>query len=212
MNPPFTVTQFLKVFEDYNNAVFPAQIIFYLIAAASVVFIFLKKYDVLTGCIISFFWLWMGAVYHIAFFTSINKAAYLFGIFFMIQSLLTLYFALRKKFLFAFKTDLYGLTGIVLIVYALIIYPVIGMLAGHGYPQSPLLGLPCPTTIFTFGLFLMSDKKFPVTLLIIPFLWSVLGFTAAINFGIKEDTGLLISGILALILILYKNKNSEKSQ
>ncbi len=211
MNPPFTVTQFLKVFEDYNNAVFPAQIIFYLIAAAAVVFIILKKYDVLNGCVISFFWFWMGAVYHIAFFTSINKAAYLFGIFFIIQSLLTLYFALGKKLSFAFKTDLYGLTGIVLIVYALIIYPVIGMLAGHGYPQSPLLGLPCPTTIFTFGLFLMSDKKFPVTLLIIPFLWSVLGFTAAINFGIKEDTGLLISGILALILILYKNKNSEKS-
>ena len=211
MNPPFTVSQFLKVFEDYNNAVFPAQIIFYLIAAAAVVFVFLKKYHVLTGCVISFFWLWMGAVYHIAFFTSINKAAYLFGIFFIIQSLLTLYFALRKKFSFAFKPDLYGLTGIVLIVYALIIYPVIGILAGHGYPQSPLLGLPCPTTIFTFGLFLMSDKKFPVTLIIIPFLWSVLGFTAAINFGIKEDTGLLISGILGLILILYKNRKLEKS-
>ena len=210
MNPPFTVTQFLNVFEDYNNAVFPAQIIFYLIASAAVVFVILKKYGVLTGCVISFFWLWMGAVYHIAFFTSINKAAYLFGIFFIIQSLLTLYYSLRKKLSFSFKPDLYGLTGIVLIVYALIIYPVIGMLAGHGYPQSPLLGLPCPTTIFTFGLFLISDKRFPVTLLIIPFLWSIIGFTAAINFGIKEDTGLLISGILALILILYRNKNSEK--
>lgn len=211
MNPPFTISQFLKVFEDYNNAVFPAQILFYLIAAAVTFFAIRKKHSAITGSVISFFWLWMGIVYHIAFFTSINKAAYVFGIFFIIQSLLTLYFVIRKKLSFAFKPDLYGLTGLILIFYALIIYPVIGILAGHGYPQSPLLGLPCPTAIFTFGLFLMSDKKFPVTLLIIPFLWSVLGFTAAINFGIKEDTGLLVSGILALIMILYKNRKPEKS-
>lgn len=212
MNPPFTVSQFLKVFEEYNTAVFPAQIIFYLIAAAVMVFVFRKKYNALTGSVISFFWFWMGAVYHIAFFTSINKAAYVFGILFMIQSLLTLYFTLRKKLSFAFAPDVYGFTGTLLIAYALIVYPVIGSLAGHGYPQSPLLGLPCPTAIFTFGLFIMADKKFPTTLIIIPFIWSIVGFTAALNFGIKEDIGLLVSGITALILIIFKNRKFSKTQ
>ncbi len=209
MNPPFTVSQFLEVFADYNTSVFPVQIIFYAVALFIVISAYLKKYSLFSMLAASFFWLWMGAIYHIAFFSSINKAAYVFGAFFIVQALLVLFYAFRKNISFAFKPDLYGIAGLLMIVYALFVYPVIGHLAGHSYPQSPTLGLPCPTTIFTFGLFLWSDKKFPLTLLVIPFLWSIIGFTAALNFGIKEDIGLLISGILSLILIILKNRTQK---
>ena len=98
-----------------------------------------------------------------------------------------------------------------MILYALIVYPFLGYFLGHRYPYSPTFGLPCPTTIFTFGILLTANRKVPVLVLIIPVIWSVIGFFAAISFGILEDTGLLVSGILAAILILRNNKYQENN-
>ena len=36
MNPPFTTEQFLEVFKNYNWAVFPAQLVLYIIAAFAI--------------------------------------------------------------------------------------------------------------------------------------------------------------------------------
>jgi hypothetical protein len=89
-------------------------------------------------------------------------------------------------------------------------YPLLGYLQGHIYPAAPTFGLPCPTTIFTFGILLWTDKKLPVITLVIPFLWSLIGFSAAFSLGIREDTGLLIAGLLTTIMILIWNKRISK--
>ena len=157
--------------------------------------------------LLAFFWLWMGVVYHLIYFTTINKAAYLFGAVFIFQAMLFLAFGVfQSKLSFAFRSDGYGITGIILIVFALIIYPVLGYSFGHGYPYSPTFGLPCPTTIFTFGLLLLCEKRCPLGILVIPFVWSIIGFTAAFNFGIVEDTGLLVSGVIVRNKKLVKNQ------
>ena len=94
-------------------------------------------------------------------------------------------------------------------LYALLIYPVLGSMLGHVYPQSPTFGLPCPTTIFTFGILLWTDKQVPIPVLIIPFLWSIIGFTAALSLGITEDTGLLIAGVVSTLLIVLRNRAAK---
>jgi hypothetical protein len=65
---------------------------------------------------------------------------------------------------------------------------------------------PCPVTIFTFGLLLLADKRVPKYLLVIPFLWSLLGFSAALALTIREDIGLLIAGVLGTILIAVRDR------
>lgn len=209
MQIPFTREQFLEVFSNYNLAVFPIQIIFYLISAI-ILFLVIKPIcisDAIISLILSFFWIWMGIVYHLIFFTAINQAAYLFGVFFIIQGILVLIFGVfQNKFSFQFQKDKYGIAGITLIVFALIIYPVLGYSLGHIYPTSPTFGLPCPTTIFTFGLLLLNIKKCPVTILIIPFIWSMIGVMAAFQFGIVEDVGLLLASLATVSLLIYRNK------
>ena len=88
MNPPFTLEQFLGVFKNYNQAVFPMQIVFYLVSGVAIYLVIKpnSKSDKIISFILSSLWLWMGVVYHILFFTEINKAAYVFGGFFIIQS------------------------------------------------------------------------------------------------------------------------------
>lgn len=210
MQVPFSLGDFLNVFKSYNQTIFPLQIVSYFIAFLSIYFLFTgnKNLNKIISITLSFFWLWMGIVYHIIFFSTINKAAYIFGAFFIIQGIM---FAgcglIRKKLSFGYSKNIYNYIGIVFLLYALIIYPVLGYNLGHSYPYSPTFGLPCPTTIFTFGILLFTNKKMPLHLLIIPLLWSVIGFNAALTLTIYEDTGLLIAGVTAFTLLLISNKN-----
>ncbi len=145
------------------------------------------------------------------FFTAINIAAYLFGAMFVLQGILFLVTGVfQNRLSFKFRFDIFGITGITLIIFALVIYPIFGFFLGHVYPSSPTFGLPCPTTIFTFGILLLIDKKCPAVIMIIPFIWSVIGFTAAFSFGVIEDTGLLIAGLLTMTLLIVKRRKFQK--
>jgi hypothetical protein len=117
-----------------------------------------------------------------------------------------------RRLSFGFKPGIYSYAGLLFILYAMVVYPVIGMLLGHGYPDSPCFGVaPCPVTIFTFGLLLLTDRKVPKYVLIIPLLWSFIGFTAAIKLGIREDIGLLVAGVSGAVLLSLRDRPGETS-
>ena len=210
MTLPFTLEQFFDVFGKYNQAVWPMQILLYLLAAIAIFLTFRKSRwsDKVVSAILGFLWIWIGLVYHIIYFSTINKPAYLFGILFIIQGLIFLYFGIAKSFLsFKYITSTYSIIGSIFMLYALIIYPILGHLLGHIYPKTPTFGLPCPTTIFTFGILLCTDKRVPKYVIVIPLLWSVIGSTAAIKLTILQDYGLFISGILGTFLLFLRDKN-----
>lgn len=165
MKIPFTSEQFFQVFKNYNLAVFPMQFFLYFLVFVIIYFVlkFNPKSDKIISLLLAFLWFWMGMVYHITFFSAINKIAYVFGGLFIIQGVLFIVLGtFQNKFSFHFKKDKYGVTGMILILFSLIIYPLLGYLLGHIYPSSPTFGLPCPTTIFTFGMLLLNQKKCPI--------------------------------------------------
>jgi hypothetical protein len=212
MSLPFTIEQFLSVFEKYNLSVWPMQIVLVLIAilAMSLSIWKINRSDKIIGIALGFLWLWIGIVYHFAYFTSINQAAYFFGALYIIQGLVFLFFgSMKSRLSFKFQPNSYGIVGSLFILYALIIYPGLGYFFGHVYPQNPTFGLPCPTTIFTFGLLLWTDKIVPKYLLAIPLIWSFIGFGAALSLGVKEDYGLLIAGVLGFILITIRDRRGN---
>ncbi len=215
MNLPFTIGQFLGVFQRYNEAVWPAQILLTGFALAAIVLAFQKKpYNgKIISYILAFLWYWMGMIYHISFFSAINSAAYFFGGAFMLQGGFFHWIGgFKNQIGFRARFGIRGSVGAILMLYALLVYPLLGHWIGHVYPQSPTFGAPCPTTIFTFGMLLWTDGKFPRYLLIVPALWSLLGFTAALTLGIKEDIGLLIAGILTVLLLLLPDRRTALSQ
>jgi hypothetical protein len=205
---PLTTEQFFQVFEKYNQTIFPMQFVLILVAMASVVLVVSQKpfaNKTISG-LLGFLWLWAGIVYHLTFFTQISPPAYLFGALFVFQGWLFLYEGMvRNRLSFCANQKIYGILGAILIVYALGIYPLIGYSLGRIFPSSPTFGVPCPTTIFTFGLLLWTNKKFPSSLLIVPILWSLVGTSAALSFGIKEDFGLLIAGTLGTASIIWRD-------
>ncbi len=208
---PFTTEQFMNVFVQYNTGIWPAQIGFYLLAIVAVTLTFVRwsGSNKAISLILGFFWIWMGAIFHLIYSSGINPTALLFGPLCVLQGALFLYTgAYKDRLTYKLKPDLPGVLGAFFIAYALVIYPLIGYVAGHVYPAAPVLSAPCPTTIFTFGLLLGLGRSAPKYMLVIPLLWSIFG-TMAVTMGIYEDVLLLVSGVVTTVLLLWKERVTE---
>ena len=208
MNLPFTPDQFLDVFKSYNLTIWPTQILLVVLALLMIFVLFKKNFysDRLISIGLAVLWLWMGIVYHIIFFTRINPAAYLFGTLYVIQAGLFVYYGIiTKELIYKYRNSAIGVISILFFLYSLIFYPLLSYQFGHLYPSTPTFGLPCPTTIFTFGMIiLMEDRK--KIIFIIPIVWSLVGFTAALKLGIYQDIGLLIAGVISSMILFSRKR------
>jgi hypothetical protein len=214
---PFTREQFINVFADYNNAMWPMQVFAYLlgvIMAGSLAVALVraprvtnKKISYLIGFGLALMWAWAGMGYHGLFFSTINTAAFFFAALFVLQALLLIYFTIRYRLEFASTPGISRWIGWTLIVYALLIYPLAGILSGHRYPEMPMFGTtPCPVTIFTVGLFLLAQPRVPRALLLIPFLWSLLGGSAVFVLGVTQDWPLLFCVLVIPFIVVRDRK------
>jgi hypothetical protein len=212
---PFSSEQFLSVFANYNNAIWPIQIAAYLLGAVAVVLLFFKtgKGDRVIAGVLAVMWLWTGFTYHGLWFSVINKAAYAFAALFIVQGCYLLYIGVyRGQIRFGLRPDLATGIGAAFVVYSAIVYPLIGVATGHRYPEMPLFGVtPCPVTIFTFGLLLLTILPVPRSLFAIPFVWSLVGGSAAILLQVPQDWLLLVSGCITLPLIVYRDGQTMHS-
>jgi hypothetical protein len=216
MRFPFTGDQFFDVFGKYNLAIWPIQIFTYLLGITAVALVFSRiaaRHKIISG-ILAFYWIWMGIVYHIIFFSPINPAARIFGILFVVQGLLFIYYGIILNAIqFKPSINAVSIIGFIFILYALIVYPFIGKQFGHAYPKIPIFGVaPCPTTIFTFGVLLLIGKPISRSILIIPFIWSIIGMSAAVNLRVPQDYGLFVAGIAGTTMILFLNKRLKIAQ
>ncbi len=206
MSPPFSREQFLSVFALYNHAVWPLQIILYLLGLFAVVLCARWKVrSPLIAAILAGLWAWSGSVYHMVFFATINSAATVFGWLFVVQGLLFLYFGVLKgEIQFGFRSTVKGYTGAFFLAYGLVIYPVLGHFLGHVYPNSPTFGAPSPTTIFTFGLLLWTTTRVRWYILAIPCFWAIAGSSELLSLGIREDIGLLVSAVVGTAVLTMR--------
>jgi hypothetical protein len=204
---PFTLAQFLGVFVAYNAAIWPLQILAYILGLLAVVTISLRSPTASHVVPLTLAALWaINAIgYHALLFRAINPAALLFAGLFSSQAIFFAAIALTRKGLpFVFRPDVRSVTGAAFIFYAMVIYPLIGIWMGHGGMAGPMFGVaPCPTTIFTLGLFLLARSKIIRGLAVIPLLWSLVGLAATIQLGMLEDFGLPFAGSIVLLVLTF---------
>lgn len=205
---PFSREQFFGVFLSYNTAVWPAQIVL-LVLAVTAIWLAFRHGERATRWIwgiLAAIWLWTGVAYHLLQFTEINPAAYGFATLFVLQGVLFIWRGvLRGSLPFAPATDIRGILAALVLLYALVLYPMLGTLTGHTYLASPTFGAPCPVVIYTFGM-LMLAPRVPAWLLIIPAIWAIIGTSAAFTLGVVPDAGLLVSAVIALTMFLYRRR------
>ncbi len=213
MKTPFNAEQFLGVFHRYNEGVIPAQFILFLIGIAIIYLLVSGRKrmrswsESLTGVV----WIWAGLGYHIGYFSVINPASYVFGGLFVIQGIFLIMESVRKKNIFTAETgSSRWYLAVSFMLFGLLIYPLISWLAEGSLALTISFGLPCPTTLFTFGFLLMLGRSARVYLFIIPVLWSLVGISAAMNFGIYQDLTMpLVAGFCLVWWLILQRSDRE---
>ncbi len=212
---PFSREQFIAIFVDYNGAVWPTQVLAYVLGLGVVVML-VRPSEAggrLIAAGLAAMWIWTGVAYHWLYFSAINQAAWGFGALFVLQGIAFLYVgAIVGRLRFDRQRGMTSWLGWALVAYAAVAYPLVGMWAGHRYPEMPMFGItPCPVTIFTFGVMLLAASPVPRWLLMIPFVWSLIGGSAAFLLGVRQDWLLLVSSVSAVAIVVRDRARLRQS-
>jgi hypothetical protein len=208
---PFTPAEFMALLASYNEAVWPLQLVL-LVFCLFLAVTALRGHRRGVGYVylgLALLWAWMGIVFHGRFFRVINSSAIIWAVLFTVQAFLFLLAASRPRV--AVKPSRGGTwLGLSAVFYAVFLYPVIGEIGGHHFPAAPTFGLPCPTTIATFGLLALLPVREPRWLPVIPTVWAAVG-SWAITIGLYEDLGLPIFA-LAYWILQWHERGSPSAQ
>ena len=206
---PFSSEQFFALFGHYNLAIWPAQLVAYALAVFLVWSVVTRRTWNwrATAFILGAFWLWNGLVYHLTYFTGINPAAYGFAALFVAQGIAFIGSGIRAPdATITIQCDACSIIAATLILYAMVVYSIIGTLVGHGWPRAPMFGIaPCPTTIFTLAVLMLARQSSSFWLAAIPIVWALIGATAAVLLGVSEDLG-LVASVAALAACRWKGR------
>jgi|GEM_PF-114726 len=205
MKLPFSVEQFYETFRLYNEAVWPVQVLLLVMALAAALLVLQPRAwsDRTISAILAVLWGWLGLAYHLVFFAPINPAAYGFAAVSVVGALVFLWQGVvQHRLHFCWPGGVRAAVGVLLVIYALGIYPVWSWFAGHHYPAMPTFGLPCPTTLFTIGLLAFAVPTYPRSVFIVPVLWCAVGAQAAFLLDVPQDLGLVVAGVVGLVLLV----------
>jgi len=201
MHLPFTIDQFFDVFRQYNEAVWPAPVILASLAVLCVLLVVRPQpwTSRFVSGVLAVLWVWVAFAYHLAFFARINVLAYAFAAVSVAGAGLFLWFGVvRHTMVFASQNRNPTVAGMVLAIYALLVYPMLSNLTGHHYPGMPTFGLPCPTTIFTIGMLAFLERPMPRMVFAAPLLWCVVGVQGAFLLGVTQDLGLAAAAAIGV--------------
>jgi hypothetical protein len=209
MKLPFTTEQFFDLFVAYNQALWPAVVALW--TASVIVALRLsarRPHDRWVSALLVAHWVWSAVAYHVAFFTRINPAAWLFAALFFGQAVLFFRVGVvQRRLSFAPWGSAWAPLAWGLIAYSLA-YPAINALDHRSLLRIPTFGLPCPTTIFTVGVLMLATPRC-WSLSVVPVIWSAIGGSAAFLLGVRADVALPIAGI-ALAMFSVQRTTPEQ--
>jgi hypothetical protein len=197
---PFAPEQFFGIFAEYNRALWPMALAWWLAAAGVLAVAWRSPADNSRRMtwFLAALWAWNAVAYHAWFFTRINPAAWLFAGLFGVQAVVLARAARRTRLQYFSSSGTLRFLGASLAVYALA-YPLLTIGFGHHYPATPTFGVPCPTDILTIGV-LLTVRGGPLSLAIVPVLWGFVGGSAALVLGVQTDYALLAAGAALAIV------------
>jgi hypothetical protein len=194
---------FFQRMAEYNNAIWPAQIISYVLAII-IIINSVKQWKVSNEI--------NTTILAMLFFSKFQTQYYVWGILWILQGIFFIIIGFKNKFDYKIQKNWYSYAGILFILYALVVYPLIGSFVGHGFPRGPIFGVaPCPVCVFTFGVLLFVDKKVPISVLLFPLLWAILSIYPIIMMGIIADVGEIVVAVIGFTLIVIRNRRYKQT-
>jgi len=201
---------------DYNDAIFPIQII--LLAAAFVLTLLLfskpgTRMNKIMKAYLALAFAWNGIVFFLIFGKELPGKFLGIPLFILLAILLA--WDLRAD---RIQLKLPDRTWQKYLTYFLVLcsflYPLIGYAFGHYYPKSCTFGvMPCPTTVFALALMTAAIPKVDKKVYILLLLWALPALGKCLGaMDLYEDCILFWTGVYALTMLIKNWKKIGQGQ
>jgi hypothetical protein len=193
----FSARTYYRLIEHYNRDTWPLHL---LAAGAGVVLVLCaRRTDARSGrlaaVLLGLCWLWVAWGFHAARYATINTAAPYFAAGFAVQGALLL----LAGNLHANRDG----PGQVLLLLALLGYPLLAPLSGRPWPQAEVFGMaPDPTAAVTLALLALAPRASWV-LWPVPLLWSAISGATLWTMQVRYAWVLPLLALLALLRRFY---------
>jgi Family of unknown function (DUF6064) len=203
------LNQFLAAFGRADTAAWPAQIVSYAAAVAIVALaLWPRRWSspLICGLAAAYF-AWIGIGYFAWLSPGMNLAGVWAGVFTAQAMLLVMAGVVRRDLVIRPRWDVSSGLGGVFIAFALIGYPLVGVLGGHALRVVPLFGVsPCASVAFFFGLLLWAVPPVPAYLLFLPLAWALNAAPHNMATGVVVDYGMLAAALLTTGWVLWRDR------
>lgn len=204
----FSPRTYYRLFELYNAAIWPLQIPALALGAA-ILGLLLRDMAwrgraiaaILAAC-----WLWVAWAYFLQRYDTINWAASYFAVGFAVEALLLAWTGIiRDRLTFRSGADEARIGGLCIFLFVLVVYPLIGPLAGRPWTQVEIFGVaPDPTAIATLGVLVAAQwPHWP--LLVVPLIWCAISGATLRTMQSPDAMVVPIAALLAVVLTGWKS-------
>ena len=209
---PFSAEAFFSFLAQYNQMIWPLQVLAYLLAGAAT-FCALKPVrhsGRIIGAVLTVFWLWTGGVYHLQFFARINFWDLGFGLLFLFQGLVLAWrTVIRDRLEVPSSSAPARPIGLICLTTSLFLYPAAFLLAGQDLSEVAWVGVsPTGTLLFTLGMLCLCRPAQQKRLLVLPVLCCLAGTVFAYLLPLPQDWMLLPAALGAAYLALRRQELS----
>jgi hypothetical protein len=198
----FSVHSYYRLFELYNRAIWPAQIV--ALALGIAILLLLRRAEPWRGRVIAVLftacWLWVAVVFHAHRYATLTWSARYFAWGFGVEAALLLWTALRGRLIFERR-----LAGSMIFLAALVVPPLIGPLLGRSWSQVEIFGVaPDPTAIATLGIVLLIAGRVRWELMVLPLLWCAVSGATLLSMHAPDAAIPIAAAVLGLSMAVSK--------
>ncbi|WP_019627345.1 DUF6064 family protein [Thioalkalivibrio sp. AKL10] len=206
---PFEASTWLAILGQYNTAIWPLHGIGALLALVAVGMVVPGSHAAgrVIGLLLGVLWIWTGVAFFGGSLAPFHFASeWLAGVFVAQGLMLVFALTLMGQARFGWPGGLPGSSAVLMIVYALVGYPLLDLaLTGTPWTQLQYVGVaPGPVMLLTLGLLLLVPSRPPLVLAIIPLLWALV--TGYMAWGLGQWLEFLPAalGVGAFVLLLLR--------
>ena len=206
----FSLQTYHRLFELYNAAIWPAQLVALALGAA--IFWLLPgrgtpaRGRVIAG-ILAAGWLWVAIAFHADRYATIHRAAAFFAWGFGLEALLLIWTGVvRGKLIFERGGNAAGRVGASLFLFALLAHPSLGLAFGRSWRSIELFGIaPDPTAVATLGLLLAAAGRVRWELFAPAAIWCAISGASLLAMESREAWISLAALALALFFTIARS-------
>jgi hypothetical protein len=204
------LNQFLAAFGHADTTAWPMQIVWYAAALAMVGLALgpsRRWSSPLICALAAAYFAWIGIGYFTWLMPGIGLSGAWAAVFTLQAVLLVVVGIVRRDLVIRPRRDLASGLGATVIAYALIGYPLVGVLGGHALRIVPVFGVsPCASVTFFFGLLLWAVPPALKYLLLVPLAWALNAAPLNMATGVEADYGMLAAALITTGLIIWRDR------